>query len=95
VIIVAGCLTVAEADRATYLDDCTSVVAKARADSGCHEFSISADLIDNSRIVIYERWESQQAVETFRGSGPSADQTSAVLAASVMEYDVTVSRTLM
>jgi quinol monooxygenase YgiN len=95
VIIVAGYLTVAEADRATYLDDCTSVVAKARADSGCHEFSISADLIDNSRIVIYERWESQQAVETFRGSGPSADQTSAVLAASVMEYDVTVSRTLM
>jgi quinol monooxygenase YgiN len=77
------------------LDDRTSVVAKARANSDCHEFSLSADLLDKSRIVVYERWESQQAVESFRGSGPSADQTSAILAASVMEYEVTVSRTLM
>jgi quinol monooxygenase YgiN len=95
VIIVAGSLTVAEANRATYLDDCTSVVAAARANGGCLEFSISADLLDNSRIVVYERWESHQAVESFRGSGPSADQTSAILAASVTEYEVTVSRILM
>jgi quinol monooxygenase YgiN len=95
VIIVAGSLTVGAADRASYLDDCTTVVAEARAANGCLEFSLTADLLDPSRIAVYERWESQQAVETFRGSGPSADQASVILATSVNEYEVTIMRSLM
>jgi hypothetical protein len=35
-----------------------------------------------------ERWESQAAVEAFRGCGPSDDQSADMLAASVAEYDV-------
>jgi hypothetical protein len=39
--------------------------------------------------------ESQAAVETFRGNGPSDEQGAAMLADSVAEYDVADVRTLM
>ena len=51
-------------------------------------FSISADLVVPGRINVFERWESQADVETFRGSGPSEEQGAAMLAAALTEYDV-------
>jgi quinol monooxygenase YgiN len=65
-----------------------SVVEQARGTAGCLDFTLTADLIDPGRINIFERWESQAAVESFRGSGPSNEQGAAILAASVAEYDV-------
>ena len=46
------------------------------------------------RINVFERWESQDAVEAFRGSGPSDDQGDAIVSASVAEYDVSDERNL-
>jgi hypothetical protein len=43
--------------------------------------------LDPARINIFERGESQAAVEVFRGSGPSAEQGAAIVSASVAEYD--------
>jgi hypothetical protein len=43
---------------------------------------------EESRVNIFERWESQAAVETFRNSGPSNEQGVAMLSASVAEYDI-------
>ena len=71
-----------------------SVVEQARRAPGCLDFAITADLVDASRINIFERWESQAAVEAFRGSGPSDEQSAAMLAASVAEYDVADVRSL-
>jgi quinol monooxygenase YgiN len=93
-IVVAGHLIVEPADRAAYLEDCREVVRQARVADGCLDFTISADLLDPSRINILERWESRAAVETFRGSGPSDDQQSAIVSASVTEYDVDAARSL-
>lgn len=87
-IIVAGHLVVDPEQRESYLAGCVSVVEQARRAPGCLDFSISADLVDPGRIDILERWESQAAVEAFRGSGPSGEQGAAMLAASVAEYDV-------
>jgi hypothetical protein len=44
--------------------------------------------VDLGRIVVLERWETQPAVEAFRGSGPSGGQSAAILSASVAEDDV-------
>ena len=65
-----------------------SVVEQARSAAGCLDFAITADLVDPGRINVFERWESQAAVETFRGSGPSDEQDAEMLSASVAEYDV-------
>ncbi|MDO0976598.1 putative quinol monooxygenase [Mycolicibacterium frederiksbergense] len=93
-VIVAGHIIVDPAQRATYLDGCVGVVAAARRAEGCLDFAIAADLVEPGRINIYERWESQDAVEQFRGSGPSEEQGAAVRSAAVAEYDVAGVRSL-
>ncbi len=87
-VIVAGHIIVEPQQRQSYLAGCVSVVEQARQAAGCLDFAITADLIDPGRINIYERWESQRAVETFRSSGPSEEQGAAMLSASVAEYDI-------
>jgi quinol monooxygenase YgiN len=94
-VIVAGHLIVDPASRAEYLDDCGDVVRQARRATGCLDFAISADLLEPGRINVFERWESQAAVEAFRGTGPSDDQNAAILSASVQEYDVNPPRSIL
>ena len=87
-VIVAGHITVDPEERESYLAGCKSVVEKARRADGCVDFAITADLLDPGRVNLFERWESQAAVETFRGSGPSNEQGAAMLSVSVAEYDI-------
>jgi quinol monooxygenase YgiN len=94
-VIVAGHITVEAQQRESYLADCMRVVEQARGAAGCLDFAITADLIDPVRVNIFERWESQAAVETFRGSGPSDDQSAVMLSASVAEYDIADVRPLI
>ena len=93
-VIVAGHVLVDPGQRDDYLSGCVEVVRQARRAPGCLDFSLSADLLEPGRINILERWESQAAVEVFRGSGPSDEQGAAVLAAAVAEYDVGDERSL-
>jgi quinol monooxygenase YgiN len=85
-VIVAGHLVVDPQTREVYLAGCREVVTLARRTEGCLDFAITADLVDPARVNVYERWESQDAVEAFRGSGPGDDQQQAILGGSVAEY---------
>ncbi|PRX99489.1 putative quinol monooxygenase [Allonocardiopsis opalescens] len=93
-VIVAGHIMVEPHQRESYLAGCVGVVEQARRAPGCLDFAIGADPLDPGRVNIFERWETQAAVEDFRGSGPSGEQTAAVLAATVAEYDIAGSRDL-
>lgn len=93
-VIVAGHLIVDPAEREAYLDDCVAVVEAARAAGGCLDFAISADLVDERRINVLERWDTQESVEAFRGSGVSEEQGAAIRSASVSEYDIAAERAL-
>ena len=93
-VIVTGHVIVDPTQRDAYLTGCVDVVRQARQAPGCLDFVIGADLLDPGRVNIVERWESQQAVEDFRGSGPSPEQQAAFTSASVAEYDVTGERRL-
>jgi quinol monooxygenase YgiN len=93
-VIVAGQLFVNPVGREHYLVGCAEVVEQARRAPGCLDFAITADLIDPGRINIFERWQTQEAVKSFRGSGPGEEQSAAILAASVAEYDVADIRSL-
>jgi quinol monooxygenase YgiN len=95
VVIVAGHVVVDPEQREDYLTGCVEVVRQARRTAGCLDFALSADLLEPGRVNIFERWESQAAVDAFRGSGPSDEQGAAILAASVAEYDVGDERSLM
>lgn len=93
-VIVAGHLIVDAAQRGAYLEECVSVMEQARRAPGCLDFSLSADPLDAGRINIFERWETQEAVEAFRGNGTGDDQAAAILSASVAEYDIAEIRSL-
>lgn len=93
-VIVAGHVIVGRQDRDDYLAGCARVVEQARRAPGCLDFTISADSLDPTRINVFERWDSQDAVEAFRGSGPSDEQADVIVSASVSEYDVSGERRL-
>lgn len=85
-IIVAGALTVEPAQRADYLENCREVIATARATTGCLDFHLSADLLDDRRINIFERWDGRAELDAFRGSGSDDEQNQQILAADVREF---------
>ena len=93
-VIVSAVLSVEPVRREDYLAECKPVVQQARRAPGCLDFAITADLLDPSRVDIFERWESQAAVDAFRGSGPSEEQQGSIVSASVSEYDVSDERRL-
>ena len=73
-IIIAGTLTLAADDREGYLAAVADVAPSARQAPGCLDFVQVADPVDPERIVIYERWESDEDLERFRTSGAPDDQ---------------------
>lgn len=93
-IIVSGHLTVLPNERDGYLLGCTQVIEQARSTVGCMDFHLSADPIEPGRINIFEQWDSAEAADAFRGSGPSDEQQAAILGASVFQHEVASSTSL-
>jgi quinol monooxygenase YgiN len=87
-IIVSGALFVDPMDRDEYLAGCEPVVTAARSAPGCLDFALSPDLLDPARINVYERWESAEPLNAFRGSGPSGAQLNVLREVRVEEYEV-------
>ena len=97
-IIVAGALTVDPHGRDTYLEGCASVVAAARQAQGCHDFALSPEVVasewrvdlsgEPGRINVFERWDSEEDLHRFRGSGPDDGQRDALLNIQVNEWSV-------
>ena len=65
-LIVAGHLRVDAADRAAYLEAVGQFTAMARSAPGCLDFAQSPDPLDPERINIFERWESEADLQSFR-----------------------------
>jgi quinol monooxygenase YgiN len=87
-LIIAGWLRVDPGARADYLEGCAAVVTQARTAPGCLDFALTADLLDPARINVYERWESDEQLLAFRGSGPDAAQTAQIRDADVRKYRI-------
>jgi quinol monooxygenase YgiN len=93
-IIVSGEVYVDPTDRDDYLEERRDVIEAARDSAGCVDFYLTADPLEPGRINVYEQWESAAAVEEFRGSGPSSEQTAAIQDASVFQHEVASSERL-
>ena len=91
-IIVAGHIRVAPADRDAFLSRSREAIELARSAHGCHDFYVAADPLDAERINVYERWTDRIALYAFRGDGPDDELSASILSASVDEFDVSPSR---
>ena len=90
-IIVAGWLRVAADEREAYLAAVSHIAPQAREAPGCLDFVQTADPVDPERIVIYERWESDEDLLAYRSSGSDDDAgagTPDILGADVAKYRI-------
>jgi len=56
-VILAGRITVEPQQSESYLAGCVRIVEQARRAVGCLDVAICADLVDQGRVNIVERWE--------------------------------------
>lgn len=91
-IIVAGQLRVAPADRAALLDSSHHAVRLARSAPGCHDFYVVADPLDADRVNVYERWADLTSLDAFRGDGPDDELSASILSSSIDEFEVSPAR---
>jgi quinol monooxygenase YgiN len=87
-IIVSGRIYVRPGARLQFLSSSLEAVAQARQSRGCRDFVVAADPIEPDRVNVYEEWESEQALLTFRGGGPGEDLTSSIVRADVSRHVV-------
>ncbi len=63
-VIVGGTFEVEPDQREEFLADRHDMMRKSRAEPGCLEYTFSADPIDPSRVVLFERWASQESLDS-------------------------------
>lgn len=87
-LIIAGYLEVSPSERDAYVQECVPVVQAARTAPGCLDFCITADSVNPGLVRVFERWETEEQLLAFRGSGPSDDKQAAIVAADLKRYGV-------
>ena len=87
-LIIAGFLITDPADRDAFVVEGVTAVSLARDAPGCLDFCLTADSVDPARVNVFERWESEDELLAFRGSGPDSGTTARILGADVKRYVV-------
>ena len=62
---------------------------------GCRNFVVAADPIEPDRVNVYEEWESEEALVTFRRDGQGDDVSSSIVRADVARHVVTSCRSCL
>ncbi len=97
-VIVAGVFTVDPEQREAFLAGRMDRMRTSRAERGCLEYTFSADPLDPGRVLLYERWASQDDLDAHLAApaAPSASPGTEVTptASSITIYDVTGERPL-
>jgi quinol monooxygenase YgiN len=76
-IIVSGKIHVRPGARHEFLTSSRDAVVQARRARG-RDFVVAADPIEPDRVNVYDEWESEDALLTFRGAGPDEGLTSSM-----------------
>lgn len=90
-LIVSGRIHVRPGAHQKFVELSAEAVVVARALPGCRDFVVAADPIEPNRVNVYEEWDSEEALLSFRGSGPDVDQSSSIVRAKVMRHVVSSS----
>jgi quinol monooxygenase YgiN len=78
-LIVAGAFELAPEDRDAFVASKHESILATRSEDGCLEYAMSADPVDPTRVLLFERWADQAAFDAHmaviaagpRGGGPA------------------------
>jgi quinol monooxygenase YgiN len=87
-IIVSGQIFVPPERREAFLAASREAMAQARRAIGCRDFVVAADPLEPGRVNVHEEWDSDAALEAFRGDGPGSDLTADIVHADVARHHV-------
>lgn len=95
---VAGVFTMEPGEREAFLAGRADLMRHSRAEQGCLEYTFSADPLEPGRVVLFERWGSQAALDAHLAglSGPAAPAVTGPEAATswISIYDIAGERPL-
>ena len=97
-VIVAGVFEVDPEQRDAFLAGRFDRMRTSRAEQGCLEYTFSADPLVPGRVLLYERWASQDDLDAHLAVPPatpaSPDAEVVPTSVSIVVYDVTRERPL-
>lgn len=98
-IVVGGTFDVDPAARDAFLAERVATMRRSRAEHGCLEYTFAADPVEPGRVVLFERWTDQAALDAHLAALRSdpVDPAPQVAAAStsIVLYDVSGERKLV
>jgi len=98
VVIVGGEFEVEPDERERFLAGRHEMMRTSRLEPGCLEYTFSADPIEPGRVLLFERWQSQDALDAHLAAlraRPSSSETDvSPKSASITIYDVAGERSL-
>jgi quinol monooxygenase YgiN len=97
-VIVGGTFEFDPDKRDLFLASRTEMMRVSRAEPGCLEYTFAADPLDPRRVVLFERWTDQDALDAHlvvRRANPEPAETAVVpISSSIVIYDVSGERRL-
>ena len=92
-VIVGGRFEMDPAEREAFLAERDEMMRTSRGEDGCLEYTFAPDPLEPGRVVLFERWESQAALDAHLAA-ISATTTVTPRSASVTLYEVSGERSL-
>ncbi len=99
-VIVGGTFTVDPERREEFLAGQLELMRISRAEPGCLEYTFSADPLDPDRVVLFERWATQDDLDAHLRAGDARRAAGAApggvtaLSSSIILYEVASERPL-
>ncbi len=92
-LIVAGSILTSDDGRDVFLDAVKPMVAATLDEPGCHEYAFTPDPNDANRILLYELWDDQDALDGHFASDhmaqwQQASQGLPVVGADIKKYTI-------
>lgn len=90
-LIIAGHFDVDPAERDQFIRDREEGTKRSRAEDGCLVYAFSADPLEPGRVLLYERWESKEALAEHIADLPTRPQpANAVkpISSEVLQYEI-------
>ena len=97
-VIVAGTFEVDPDQREAFLAGRIERMQTSRAETGCLEYTFSADPLNPGRVLLFERWARQEDLDAHLAAAPAPPTSPGTevvpRATSIVIYDVTGERPL-
>ncbi|MDQ0574309.1 putative quinol monooxygenase [Agromyces albus] len=87
-LIIAGYLELDPNRRDDYVAAHTDLIARARQADGCLDLAISADSVHETRVNLFERWKSEEALEAWRATSNPPQLDVQFVGGDVMKYTI-------